>query len=81
MNTENKSLDITMGCTTPPDNVKPDYLERMKLTLFAKRNNTSVDVYNDKGVFKGSFPNTGYRPTRATKKITLNCWEWKLEWY
>lgn len=20
------------------------------------------------------------RPTRATKKITLNCWQWRIEW-
>ena len=50
------------------------------ITLFAKRNKTSVEVYNSKGELKAIFPNTGYRPTKATKEIILNCWRWKLEW-
>ena len=49
-------------------------------TLFARRNKTSVELYNADGELKGIFPNTGYRPTRATKEITLNCWKWKLLW-
>ena len=50
------------------------------ITLFAKRNGTSVEVYNKAGEVKGVFPREGYRPTKATKIITLNCWKWKLEW-
>ncbi|AGO47670.1 hypothetical protein Phi4:1_gp133 [Cellulophaga phage phi4:1] len=50
------------------------------ITLTAKREGTSVAVYNSKGEFKGRFPNTGYRPTKATKTIILNCFKFKLEW-
>jgi hypothetical protein len=52
----------------------------MLTTLFAKRINTSVHIFDKNGKLKGIFPNTGYRPTKATKEITLNCWRWKLEW-
>lgn len=50
------------------------------ITLFAKRNGTSVEVYDKDSKLKGIFPNRGYRPTKATKQIRLNCWDWKLEW-
>jgi len=49
-------------------------------TLYAKRYGTSVEIYDKDNNYKGRFPNTGYRPTKATKTITLNCWRWKLEW-
>ena len=52
----------------------------MLRTLYAKRNGTSVDVFNKEGELKGTFTNNGYRYTKATKEITLNCWNWKLEW-
>lgn len=50
------------------------------ITLFAKRNGTSVEIYDSAQELKGIFKDTGYRPTKATKVITLNCWKWKLKW-
>lgn len=50
------------------------------ITLYAQRNGTSVNIYNKQGDLKAIFTNSGYRPTKATKEITLNCWRWKLEW-
>ena len=50
------------------------------ITLTAKRVGTSVEVRNHVGVLKGIFPNTGYRPTKATKILTLNGWKWYLKW-
>jgi hypothetical protein len=52
----------------------------MLRTLYAKRNKSNVDVFNEEGKLKGTFTNKGYRPTKATKEITFNCWKWKLEW-
>lgn len=50
------------------------------ITLYAERVNTSVIIKNKEGKIKGIFPNTGYRPTKATKILTLNCWNFLLEW-
>lgn len=50
------------------------------ITLYAERVGTSVKITNKEGKTKGIYPNTGYRPTKATKKIILNCWEFQLEW-
>lgn len=49
-------------------------------TLYAERIGTSVRVTNERGRIKGIFPNTGYRPTKATKKIMLNCFYYLLKW-
>ena len=50
-------------------------------TLYATRSGSSVVILNStKSVIKAIFRNTGYRPTKATKIITLNCWKWKLKW-
>jgi len=49
-------------------------------TLYAKRNKTNVDIYDKDKNFKARFPNTGYRPTKSTKLITLNGWKWNLKW-
>jgi len=50
------------------------------ITLYAQRKGTSVVITDKAGKTKGIFPNTGYRPTKATKQITLNCWNWNLKW-
>ena len=50
------------------------------ITLFAKRNGTDVNIYDKDNNLKGIYNNKGYRPTRATKEITLNSWMWKLNW-
>ncbi len=50
------------------------------ITLYAERIDTSVVIKNKEGKVKGIYPNTGYRPTKATKKIILNCWNFLLEW-
>lgn len=50
------------------------------ITLYAQRSLTSVVITDKDGKIKGIYPNTGYRPTRATKTITLNCCKWKLVW-
>lgn len=50
------------------------------ITLYAKREGTNVDLYNENGDLKARFPNTGYRPTKATKIVTVNCWKFKLQW-
>ena len=50
------------------------------ITVFAKREGTSVVIYNKDGSKKCSFPNTGYRPTRATKTVMINCWRFNLKW-
>lgn len=55
----------------------------MKLiTLYAKRDNKTGYVYikTKEGELMIKFPPTGYRPTKATKTVTINCWKWKLEW-
>tara|TARA_R110002020_G_scaffold239410_1_gene451937 strand:+ start:952 stop:1113 length:162 start_codon:yes stop_codon:yes gene_type:complete len=52
----------------------------MLITLFAKRKGTSVNIYDKENNLKAIFTNKGYRPTKATKEITLNCFRWKLEW-
>ena len=50
-------------------------------TLYAMRFLTSVLILNsDRTEVIARFPNTGYRPTKATKVLTLNCWKWKLVW-
>ena len=53
---------------------------RELITLYAQRCLTSVIITDKDGNIKGKFPNTGYRPTKATKTITLNCWKWNLVW-
>ena len=51
------------------------------ITLYAMRSGTSVIILDsEKENIKGIFRNTGYRPTKATKKITLNCCLFKLKW-
>lgn len=50
------------------------------ITLHASRIGTSVKITNNVGVCVALFTNKGYRPTRATKKITLNCWDYNLIW-
>ena len=50
-------------------------------TLYAMRFLTSVLILNsDRTKVIARFPNTGYRPTKATKVLTLNCWKWNLKW-
>jgi hypothetical protein len=50
-------------------------------TLYATRLLTSVIILDsDRKTVKAIFPNTGYRPTKATKILTLNCWKWNLVW-
>ena len=56
------------------------YLEPTIKTLYAKRVGTYVEVYNKKGKLKAIYPNTGYRPTKSTKTVTLNCFKWRLKW-
>lgn len=51
------------------------------ITLYAMRHLTSVIILDsNREKVKAIFPNTGYRPTKATKILTLNCWQWKLKW-
>lgn len=51
------------------------------ITLYAMRTGTSVVILDNKREnVKGIFPNTGYRPTKATKRITLNCCLFNLKW-
>ena len=51
------------------------------ITLYAMRLLTSVVILDSKREkVKAIFPNTGYRPTKATKTLTLNCWKWNLRW-
>jgi hypothetical protein len=51
------------------------------ITLYAMRSLTSVIVLDSKREnVKAIYPNTGYRPTRATKTITFNNCKWKLKW-
>ena len=50
------------------------------ITLYAQRSLTSVLITDKDGNLKGIFTNTGYRPTKATKTITLNCCKFKLVW-
>jgi len=49
-------------------------------TVYAKRNKTSVNIYDKNKNLKAIFTNKGYRPTKATRKIVLNCFNWDLEW-
>lgn len=51
------------------------------ITLYAMRSGTSVVILDSKKEnIKAIFRNIGYRPTKATKTITLNCFKWKLIW-
>lgn len=50
------------------------------ITLYAKRVGTSVIIYDSQQEQRAIFPNTGYRPTKATKLLTLNCWTYNLKW-
>ncbi len=50
------------------------------ITLYAKRIGTSVHIFDSENNLKGIFPNTGYRPTRATKELMLNCFKFILKW-
>ena len=51
------------------------------ITLYAQRSLTSVIILDSKKEnVKAIYPNTGYRPTKATKTITLNCCKFKLVW-
>lgn len=52
----------------------------MLKTLYAKRNGSSVEIYDEDGSLKATFSKEGYRPTRATKVVTINCWKWNLKW-
>lgn len=50
-------------------------------TLYAIRHLTSVLILDsERKTVKAKFPNTGYRPTKATKILTLNGWNWNLKW-
>ena len=55
-------------------------MENNLITLYAKRNKTSVNIYDNNNNLKAIFTNNGYRPTKATKKIVLNCFNYKLKW-
>lgn len=50
------------------------------ITLYAKRVNKEVHVFTKEGKLKAKYPPTRYRPTKATKEITLNCFVWALVW-
>jgi len=50
------------------------------ITLLAKRIGTGVNLYDKENNLKAIFPRQGYRPTKATKKVMVNCWKYKLEW-
>ena len=51
------------------------------ITLYAMRSGTNVLILDSKReTIKAIFPNTGYRPTKATKTITFNYCKWKLKW-
>lgn len=50
------------------------------ITLKAKREGENVVLYNPDGTHKATFPKRGYRPTRATKIVTLNCFKYRIEW-
>ena len=49
-------------------------------TLQAKRISTGVIIFNENNKQVAMFPKTGYQPTRATKRITLNCFVYNLIW-
>jgi hypothetical protein len=40
----------------------------------------AVHVFKESGELKAIFPATGYRPTKATKEITINCFRFALKW-
>ena len=50
------------------------------ITLLAKRIGTGVNLYDKENNLKAIFPIRGYRPTKATKEVMVNCWRYKLEW-
>ena len=51
------------------------------ITVYAMRHLTSVIILDSKREnVKAIFPNTGYRPTKATKVLTLNCNKFNLKW-
>jgi len=50
------------------------------ITLLAKRIGTGVNLYDKENNLKAIFPRRGYRPTKATKEVMVNCWKYKLEW-
>jgi hypothetical protein len=50
------------------------------ITLYASRNGTDVVLKNKDGSFKAIFPNRGYRPTKATKTVTVNCCKFEVKW-
>lgn len=49
-------------------------------TLYARREGAAVNIYDKENHLKATFTKEGYRPTKATKEIVLNCWKWKLNW-
>ena len=55
-------------------------MAQANLIVFAHREGTNVVITTANGKQKAIFPNTGYRPTKATKQITLNGWKWGLVW-
>jgi len=50
------------------------------ITLYASRDGTNVVLKNKDGSFKAIFPNRGYRPTKATKTVMVNCFKFKVKW-
>jgi hypothetical protein len=50
------------------------------ITLFAKRAGQYVHLSDKSGKLKAKYPPTGYRPTKATKQVTLNCWRFNVIW-
>jgi len=51
------------------------------ITLVAKRVKSDVVIFDTNNVQKAIFTkNNGYRPTKATKEIILNCFRFKLVW-
>jgi hypothetical protein len=48
------------------------------ITLLAKRIGTGVNLYDKENNLKAIFPRRGYRPTKATKEVMVNCWKCEL---
>ena len=56
-------------------------MKNLLKTVYATRLLTNVVILDSKiEKVKAIFPNTGYRPTKATKTITINCCLWNLKW-
>lgn len=50
------------------------------ITLLAERKGTAVVLRTTAHEFKARFTNIGYRPTKATKKVRVNCFDFRLLW-